>query len=141
MNVYAESSAVLAWILGEPRAEEVRHALIASKLIVSSHLTLVECERTLVRARTMGQLLEGEVAGRRKLLADASSHWHLLRLGDEILERSRLPFPGEPMRTLDALHLASTLFARSFVRGLVLLSLDRRVRASGAALGFDLLPV
>jgi hypothetical protein len=65
----------------------------------------------------------------------------LLRIGGEVLERARRRFPVEPVRTLDALHLASALAARAAIPGLDLLSLDQRVRDNGAALGFDLLPI
>jgi hypothetical protein len=41
---------------------------------------------------------------------------------------------------LDALHLASALAARSVISDIALLSLDRRVRDNGAALGFDVVP-
>jgi predicted nucleic acid-binding protein len=140
LNIYVESSAALSWILEEPRAEEVRQILAESQLVLSSFLTLVECDRSLICAHTLGRVLEEEVVDRRRLLAAAAEQWHLLRLDDEILERSRLPFPREPIRTLDALHLASALACRSVVRKLALLTLDDRLRANGRALGFDLLP-
>ena len=47
----------------------------------------------------------------------------------------RGPFPGEPIRTLDALHLASALVARAAVADLAFLSQDEKVRASARALG------
>jgi hypothetical protein len=140
MNVYAESSAVLSWLLGEPRGGEVQQILGGSRLVLSSRLTLVECDRALIHARALGRLAERAAVDRRRVLIAAAEHWHLLHLDDEILERSRLPFPGEPVRALDALHLASALLGRMAVSGMALLSLDQRVRASGAALGFDLLP-
>ena len=34
---------------------------------------------------------------------------HILRLGADVVGRARLPFPGEPIRTLDALHIASAI--------------------------------
>jgi hypothetical protein len=64
----------------------------------------------------------------------------MLRIGQEILDRARQPFPSEPLRTLDAIHLASTLIARSAVAGLALLSLDARICAAATRLGVDVLP-
>ena len=58
----------------------------------------------------------------------------------EIVERARRPFPGEPIRTLDALHLASALTARTAITDLALLSLDDRIRNAGARLGLPLQP-
>lgn len=88
----------------------------------------------------MRRLSEEEAAERRRRLDAAAAHWQILRLDDVELERARLPFPAEPLRALDALHLASALLGSAAVRGLALLSLDERVRASAAALGFELLP-
>ena len=83
---------------------------------------------------------EAEAADRRALLAAAAAHWHVLRLGADIVDRARRPFPGEPIRTLDAIHLASALAARSVSAGLDLLSLDRRIRSSGQSMGFRVRP-
>jgi hypothetical protein len=52
----------------------------------------------------------------------------------------RRPFPVEPIRTLDALHLAGALAARREIPEIRLLSLDRRVRDNARELGFALEP-
>lgn len=140
MNLYAESSAVLAWLLDEPSASTVRRLLVASEIIVASDLTLIECDRVLLRAAALKELTEAEAADRRAHLASAAAHWHVLRIASEIVDRARQPFPGEPIRTLDAIHLASLLAGRSAVRGLALLSLDDRVRQAARGLGVDVVP-
>ncbi|HYN19862.1 MAG TPA: type II toxin-antitoxin system VapC family toxin [Thermoanaerobaculia bacterium] len=140
MNVYAESSAVLSWLLSEEMGAAVGEALDGAEMVMASDLTLVECDRSLHRARASGQLSDFEAVRRRTLLEAASAHWNLLPLGREVVERARRPFPGEPLRTLDALHIASALVARPAVPGLALLALDRRVRGSAAELGFRILP-
>lgn len=141
MILYAESSAVLAWLLGEEEAPRVRRALAAADIVVASDLTLIECDRVLTRAIALGDITEGDAADRRARLSTAASHWHVLRIDPEIVDRARLPFPGEPIRTLDALHLASSLAARSAVAGIELLSLDDRIRMAANRLGFRLQPV
>lgn len=140
MNLYAESSAVLAWLLNEDAAAEVCNQLAAAEYVVASDLTLIECDRVLIRAVTMGELTEVEAADRRASLIEASAHWHVLRLFPEIVDRARQPFPGEPIRTLDALHLASVLTARGSMAGLALLSLDDRVRKAAKLLGLQVRP-
>ena len=141
MRVYAESSAVLAWLLGEEAGFRVRRVLAEAEVVVASDLTLVECDRVLIRAVTLRELAEADAANRRAHLTRAASHWHVLRVGGEIVARARQPFPGEPIRTLDALHLASALAARLAVTDLALLSLDDRIRDAGARLGLPLQPV
>lgn len=140
MSLYAESSAVLAWLLGEEAGGRVRQVLASTDVVVASDLTVIECDRVVIRAAALGELSEADAADRRAHLTNAASHWHLLRIGGEVVDRARRPFPGEPIRTLDAIHLASALTARSAVAGLELLSLDDRIRNAGARLGFALRP-
>jgi len=140
VNIYAESSAVLAWLLGEDRALSVREVLRRAELVAASDLTLVECDRVLIRAIATGEIDEAAAADRRAHLNAAASHWHLWRVSSDIVERARYPFPAEPVRTLDAIHLASALAVRSTVPGVELLSLDDRIRRAGKQLGFHLRP-
>lgn len=140
MRLYAESSAVLAWLFGESEGEEVRRLLEGAEDVFTSVLTLVEADRTLIRAQVLERLSDGEVAARRRLLTRASRHWHLLHLHEEILDRARRPFPGEPIRTLDALHLASALAAHATVSEMAVLSLDSRIRSVSGDLGFQVFP-
>lgn len=140
MNLYAESSAVLAWLLDESSAADVRRSLASAEIIVASDLTLIECDRVILRAAALGELTEAEAADRRAHLTSAASHWQILRVAPEIVERARQPFPGEPIRTLDAIHLASALTARAAIMGLMLLSLDDRLRKAGKKLGFGIIP-
>ena len=140
MTVYAESSAVLAWLLGEDPGDVVRGVLGSADVVITSDLTLVECDRVLIRATALGELPEAEAADRRARLAAAAAHWQVLKLGADVIDRARRPFPGEPIRTLDAIHLASALVARSAAAGLELLSLDLRIRSSARHLGFRVWP-
>jgi uncharacterized protein len=140
LKLYAESSAVLAWLFGEETGEVVRQILSGAESVMSSDLTLVECERVLIRSEKVGGVREVQAADRRAALNRAAAHWHLVHLRDEILERARRPFPKEPIRTLDALHLASALVLRSAVSGLALLSLDERIRSNAKEIGFEVLP-
>jgi uncharacterized protein with PIN domain len=140
LNLYAESSAVIAWLLGESTATTVGRLLGESDLIFASDLTLVECDRVLIRGVSAGVFREAEAADRRARLAAAAAHWYLMRLDEDTVERARRPFPHEPIRALDALHLASALDARSAVADVALLSLDQRVRSNGERLGFQVVP-
>ncbi len=140
MSVYAESSAILAWLLEADAASSIRHLLQGSDIVVASDLTIIECERVLLRAVALGELTEAEAADRRAHLTTAAAHWHVLRIGPEVVERARQPFPGKPIRTLDAIHLASAIVARSAVAGLELLSLDNRVRVAARRLGLRVRP-
>jgi predicted nucleic acid-binding protein len=140
LKIYVESSAVLAWLLGEDAGARVRDVLTKAALVIASDLTLIECDRVLIRALALGEIDEGAMADRRAHLNAATARWHVLRLSTEIVDRARRPFPGEPIRALDAIHLASALAARSSLAGVELLSLDDRIRRAGKQLGFRLQP-
>jgi hypothetical protein len=140
VSLYAESSAILAWLLDEEPAASIRELLAAQKIVVASDLTLIECHRVLHRLVALGELTEAEAADRRAHLASAAAHWTILHLGPEVCERAGQSFPGPPVRSLEAIHLASLLVARSAIAGLALLSLDIRVRDAAAVLGIQLRP-
>lgn len=139
-TLYAESSAVLAWLLGDDRGDEVVQALKGASAVTASDLTLVECERVLIRAWSLDHITEAERADQSAQLARAAATWIRMRVDDEVVERTRRPFPVEPVRSLDALHLASALVVRSAVPGLEILTLDQRIRENAERLGFQVLP-
>ena len=118
----------------------MRRALARAELVVASDLTLVECDRILIRRQATGALSEADALRLRRSLAETAGHWNLMRIEREVVDRARSPFPGEPIRTLDALHLASAVVARAAVADLAFLSLDEKVRASGRALGLRVMP-
>jgi hypothetical protein len=131
---------VLAWLLGEADGRHVAEALDRADSVLASDLTLLECDRSLVRASALSLVREERAAGLRQTLARTVRHWRLMPVSREIVDRARQPFPGEPIRSLDAIHLASALAAAGSVPELALLSLDRRVRSTGARLGLRTLP-
>jgi predicted nucleic acid-binding protein len=140
MKLYAESSAPLAWLLEQEHGELVADALARAELVIASDLTVVECDRVLIRATVLDELLESDLVGRQARLNAVSARWTLLGLDEEIIERARRPFPAEPVRTLDAIHLASALTARKAVPDLAMLALDGRIRTAANRLGFLLVP-
>jgi len=140
MIVYAESSAVLAWLLAEPAGNDVALALQDAGHVIVSDLLFVECDRACIRAETLGALTPLQAASVRARLARVGAHWETLRLSSAVIERSRQPFPVEPVRSLDAIHLASALHVRPALPEMRVLSLDGRVRGNALKLGFEVLP-
>ena len=140
MILYAESSAVLAWLLAEPEGEKVALALRAADHVIVSDLLFVECDRACIRAETLAALTPGQAAAVRARLARVGAHWETLRLSPPVIERSRQPFPVEPVRSLDAIHLSSALDVRPALPEIQVLSLDERVRRNALKLGFEVIP-
>ncbi len=139
MIVYAESSAVLSWLLGEPLGPAVRNSLATAEFVVTSDLTLIECDRALHRARSLGQLSAESFTELSGELRRVVKSWTLLRISDEIVERARGEFPDEPIRSLDALHLASAMATRDLLPETTILTFDERGRRCGRSLGLTVL--
>lgn len=138
--LYVESSAVLAWLFGEPAGATVGEKMNTARALISSELTLVECSRAIHQAVGRSALPQSVAAGLGNDLAAFSRSWEILRLIPSVLARARQGFPNEPIRTLDALHIASALEARAAYPKLAVLSLDVRVRQVAISLGFVVAP-
>lgn len=140
MILYAETSAVLSWLLGERAGRSARPLLSQASAVVASELTGLECHRALSRWTALGRLPEVDAAVLRSRLSRGMARWTRFPITGDVVERAGLPFPEEPLRALDAIHLASALLGRRAQPELQLLSLDDRVRRSAEALGFQVLP-
>ena len=137
MIVYAESSAVLAWLLGETVGTDVRRALSQAERVVSSGLTATECARAIGRRRHEGRLSDQERLAALQLLDVAERNWDIQACSDRVLARARARFPVEPVRTLDAIHLATAVLLQDALGPLAMLSYDGRILSNAEALGFD----
>ena len=138
MIVYADSSAVLAWLLGEPGSDAAIAALADAELVVASTLTELECRRALARGVALGRLTETERRAALQLLQDAVRQWTLMAMDGPILDRAGRAYPVEPVHTLDAIHLAAALAFRDALGEVAVLSTDERIRANAAELGLGL---
>lgn len=140
MTLFAESSAVLTWLLSQPRGHLVLDALESSDSVVISELTLVETDRTLLRELALGGVTAAVADALQARLVEVAATWNVQALRREVLDRARASFPDDRIRSLDAIHLASAVVARASLGDMDLLSLDERIRSNAAALGFRVLP-
>jgi len=127
--IYLDTSVALAHLLAEDRQPPDsiwREPLVASRL--------VEYELwTRLNARRLGGS-HGELA--RRLIERLA----ILELLPNVLARALEPFPA-PVRTLDALHLASIEFLRARGQPVDLASYDGRLIGSARALGIRIATV
>jgi uncharacterized protein len=140
MILYAESSAVLRWLFNEAAGDEVYGHVMDATKVVCSRLTLLECRRAARRALAESRVRQGDADEAMSVLDDVVARWGLLELSREVLHRAEAGFPAEPVRSLDALHLASALVLRQALPSLTMLSTDDRIRRNARSLGFELLP-
>jgi predicted nucleic acid-binding protein len=120
--IYLDSSVALAQLLAEDRspAEDIwREILISSRLLEYEVWNRIHARGL---ARSHGEATRN-VIGRLVFI----------ELEPVVLARALEPFPI-PVRTLDALHLASIEFMRSRHQTIELLSYDERLTAAAQAL-------
>lgn len=121
--IYLDTSVALAHLLAEDRAPPAdlwREPLVASRLL--------EYELW-VRLQAL-ELMATHGESARSVL----EHVAMLELITPVLERAAAPFPA-PVRTLDALHLASADFLRQQGAAVRVASYDRRLLAAAQAMG------
>lgn len=134
--VYVESSALVSALSGDDRDAE--QALENPDYILfTSEVTLVEVERRLLRARDDAAQLEQRM---RRHLNEVAPRLQIRALDARVLARAKAPFLVEPVRSLDALHLATLLVLVDDLKWCAVLSNDRRVRENVVAYGLTLLP-
>jgi predicted nucleic acid-binding protein len=124
--IYLDTSVALAHLLAEDRSPP---EALWGETLVSSRLLAFE-----VRTRLHARGLEASHgAAARQLVGRVA----LLEMIPEVLERAALPFPS-PVRTLDALHLASIHFLAEQGQSPRLATYDRRMAEAAKALGFEI---
>lgn len=121
--IYLDSSVALAHLLAEDRKPP---AALWEQQLVSSRLLEYEVWNRL-HARKLG-------AAERKAARGLIDRVDLIELAPAVLTRALDPFPF-PVRTLDALHLASMEFLRSLGQATELASYDERLLQAARALG------
>jgi hypothetical protein len=124
--IYLDSSVVLARLFVEDRSPP--DAFWEEPLISSRLLTYEVWSR--IHAHRLGQS-HGDAA--RALIARVG----LVELTPPVLERALEPF-AVPVRTLDALHLASIAFLRAGGQSVELASYDKRLIAGARTLSIPL---
>jgi predicted nucleic acid-binding protein len=138
--VYLETSCLLSVLFREKGYEKIASALESSDFhIVTSKLTLAEAHRAVSRAVSKNLITEASGQELRGTLAVQSNRWDRLEIDEEILRRTGDPFPREPVRTLDAIHLASALLLKSVFPEITVLSSDQRILSNLAHLGLEAL--
>lgn len=127
--IYVDTSVALAELFAEDRRPP--EALWDEPLVSSRLLEYELWSRVNGRgaARTHGDAVRG-------ILARVS----LVELAPTVLARALDPFPG-PVRTLDALHLATAAYLVNQRQPLTIATYDQRMRTCAERMGLALAPV
>jgi predicted nucleic acid-binding protein len=132
--LYVESSGLLAGLLEHDPA--ARTALRRPTRRVTSALTLAEAARGVLRARITGRLSPEQERAAIRALKTFERRCTIITLTESVLTRAGRPFPVEPVRTLDAIHLATIELLGEAPQLVTVLTRDTRVRENAEAFGY-----
>jgi predicted nucleic acid-binding protein len=129
---YVETSVVVAALLEGDTA--ARRLLLGGRAVTSA-LTIAEALRVTMRARAAGRLSADDERAVVAALHEAERGWAIVAVTDAVLARVGSRFPVEPVRTLDAIHLATAGILGLPPQLVTVVTRDRRVSENARALG------
>ncbi|HEY2934422.1 MAG TPA: PIN domain-containing protein [Acidobacteriota bacterium] len=131
---YIESSALVAALL-ERDAAALKSVRTKGRHVTSA-LTIAEAARAILRARAGARLTADEERAVVRALGRFERRSYVVGVTDAVLARVRRPFPVEPIRTLDAVHLATAELLGEPPPLVTFVTRDARVRDNARALGY-----
>jgi predicted nucleic acid-binding protein len=129
-----ESSALVAALLEHDEA--AMEAPASGTRLVTSALTLAEAMRAIIRARGAGRLTAEQEQAAVRGLRTFRRRCFVLDVDQSVLRPVGRRFPVEPVRTLDAVHLATAELLDEPPRVVTIVTRDVRVRENALALGY-----
>jgi predicted nucleic acid-binding protein len=133
---YIESSALVAALLERDLSALTSVRTRGRK--TTSALTIAETARAILRARAAARLTAEEERAAVRALRRFERRCYIVAVTDGVLARVRRPFPVEPIRTLDAVHLATAELLGEPPPLVTVVTRDVRVRVNAQALGYAL---
>ena len=103
---------------------------------VTSALTVAEANRAVLRARIAGRLNVTQERDALFAIQSFARRCTVVGVVDAILQRAGRPFPVEPVRTLDAIHLATAEALGEPAQLVTVVTRDGRIKENAAALGY-----
>lgn len=136
MWTYFDTSALVKRYVDEPGSREVLQLLRRHECVTSAVLP-VELRSGLRRRVAEGSLDAARLPAILKRVAADRPYWTLVEVGREVLVSAETLVAAHPIRTLDAIHVASAqLFAaRISMPGLIFVSADNRQTKTAVAVG------
>jgi hypothetical protein len=104
---------------------------------ITSALTFAEAAGAIVRARVAERLGPDAERAAARALRRFERRCYVVSITDDVLARVRRPFPVEPVRTLNAVHLATAESLGELPQLITIVTRDDRVRDNAKALGYS----
>ena len=136
MWAYFDTSALVKRYVDEPGRREVQQLVRRHDCLTSAILS-VELRSALRRRVTEGTLDSSRVSQILKRVVADRAYWTVIEVGTGVLSGAEALVSVHPLRTLDAIHVASAqLFAsRLSIADLIFVSADKRQVDVASAIG------
>lgn len=121
-------------------SDVIGEMLLTEQLLTSSRITYVECLAAFARARREGRATEAIEANATLDFEHRWSNLVVIEVDEAVASRAGGLVRAFPLRSADAIHLAS---AQSFLQGaepVVFACWDQRMWAAAQELGFEVVP-
>ncbi len=125
--LYLDTSVALRATLEQGTTPDIEARIGAAPVLLTSRLSLVESARALLRVRREARISERRIADAARELDALWRRCEIWELSPQVCDLAALIAPDMPLRTLDALHLATFLLARRRIEGLDILTADIRL--------------
>lgn len=129
-SLYLETSALLRVLFRQRPYAGILERIAAAERLVTSRLTRIECARALLRAAREPGVEPAAAARSEQDVARLFDRVALLEISSEVALLAERVAPGSPLRSLDAIHLATWQLARGYEPDLALLTSDLRLAAA-----------
>lgn len=136
---YFDTSALIKRYVDEAGRREVLQ-LLRRHDCVTSAVVSVELRSALRRRVSQGALDSARVPEILRRVTTDRAYWTLVEIGTDVLAAAETLVATHPLRTLDAIHVASAQFfaARVTESELIFVSADVRQTAAAAAVGMTI---
>ena len=132
---YIESSALVAAVMEGDTAAKA--SIRGPGQRITSALTIAETSRAVLRAHLSGRVTAQQHRAALLTLQRFARRCHIVSVTEAILTRAGRPVPVEPIRTPDAIHLATAEALGEPPALVIIITRDIRVRENSTALGFS----
>jgi len=138
MAAYLDSSALVKRYVREPGSPKIDRLFRESGPLLVSAIALAECLAALARKRSDGSLSERGYRNARQACVNEWPSLNAVAVSDAVQERVVELLDSLPVRGMDALHLASALWARDELAvELPFICADRRLLDAAERAGLE----
>lgn len=131
--VYLDTSAILRALLEAGMTPSLQRKMEEAEVLLTSRLSQVECSRAVQRLRGTPGVSETRLADAERELGSLWARCELWEITVDVCELACRVAPTRPLRTLDAIHLATFLLARKRIEALELVTTDRRLEEAATS--------